>query len=137
MRPESWPQKSITHSAGCSVRLALAAVALFAMATVGRAESVDFSPAALTKQRAAITLKATHAPMTDLQNDLDHLAVLSETCRVESGAKACGLSEKPLASTTLEDRYDYYVRKPTQARASERPAKIDRHNWEAPAVASH
>ena len=84
------------------------------------------------KQRAAILLKATHAPITDLENDVNHLAVLSETCRAESGAKACGLSDKPLGSDKLDDRYAYYVRRPVEAHASGRQAKIDRHNWEAP-----
>src|SRR5579872_3692795 len=110
-----------------------AAAALLLVLTPGaRAQSVDFSPAALSKQRAALILKASHSPIADLENDVDHLAVLSETCRAESGAKACGLSEKPLESSTLEDRYAYYVRKPMEEHASGRLAKIDRHNWETP-----
>ena len=115
---------------------AAAAALLLALAPLARAQSVDFDPAALSKQRAAILLKATHAPITDLENDVNHLAVLSETCRAESGAKACGLSDKPLDSDKLEDRYAYYVRRPVEAHASGRQAKVDRHNWEAPASAS-
>jgi hypothetical protein len=109
---------------------------LLTLTPVARAQSVDFSPAALSKQRAAILLKATHAPIADLENDVNHLAVLSETCRAESGAKACGLSDKTLASNNLDDRYAYYVRKPMEARASGHQAKVDRHNWEVPASAS-
>ena len=116
--------------------LASAMTMLLTLASVARAQSVDFSPAALSKQRAAILLKATHAPIADLENDVDHLAVLSETCRVESGAKACGLSDKALASNNLDDRYAYYVRKPMEAHASGHQAKVDRHNWEVPASAS-
>ena len=116
--------------------LAAATALLLALVPLARAQSVDFDPAALSKQRAAILLKATHAPITDLENDVNHLAVLSETCRAESGAKACGLSDKPLDSDKLEDRYAYYVRRPVEAHASGRQAKIDRHNWEAPASAS-
>jgi len=112
--------------------LAAAAALLLTLAPMARAQSVDFDPAALTKQRSAILLKATHAPITDLENDVNHLAVLSETCRAQSGAKACGLSDKPLGSGKLEDRYAYYVRQPVEAHASGRQAKIDRHNWEAP-----
>jgi hypothetical protein len=115
---------------------AAAAALLLALVPLARAQSVDFDPAALSKQRAAILLKATHAPITDLENDVNHLAVLSETCRAESGAKACGLSDKPLDSDKLEDRYAYYVRRPVEAHASGRQAKVDRHNWEAPASAS-
>jgi hypothetical protein len=115
---------------------AAATALLLALVPLARAQSVDFDPAALSKQRAAILLKATHAPITDLENDVNHLAVLSETCRAESGAKACGLSDKPLDSDKLEDRYAYYVRRPVEAHASGRQAKVDRHNWEAPASAS-
>ena len=116
--------------------LAAATVLLLALAPVARAQSVDFDPAALSKQRAAILLKATHAPISDLENDVNHLAVLSETCRAESGAKACGLSDKPLESNKLDDRYAYYVRMPVEAHARGRQAKIDRHNWEAPTAAA-
>jgi len=113
--------------------LAAAAALLMVLAPTGRAQSVAFDPAAIAKQRAAITLKATHVPIADLENDLNHLAVLSETCRATSGAKACGLSDKPLESSKLEDRYAYYVRGPVEAHSSGRQAKIDRHNWEASA----
>jgi hypothetical protein len=116
--------------------LAAATALLLALAPLARAQSVDFDPAAISKQRNAILLKATHAPIADLQNEVDHLAVLSETCRAESGAKACGLSDKPLDSTKLEDRYAYYVRGPVEAHASGRQTRIDRHHWETPATAS-
>ena len=116
--------------------LAAAAALLLAFAPIARAQSADIDPAALSKLRAAIILKAIQAPITDLESDVNHLAVLSETCRVESGAKACGLSDKPLESNKLEDRYAYYVRKPVEAHASGGQAKIDRHNWEAPTAAA-
>lgn len=120
-----------------SLHLLAAATALvLLLVPFARAQSVDFDPAALSKQRSAILLKATHTPIPDLESDVNHLAVLSETCRVESGAKACGLSDKPLESTNLEDRYAYYVRRPVEVHASGRQVKINRHNWEAPASAS-
>ncbi len=116
--------------------IAAAAALLLVVASVAHAQSVDFSPAALGKLRADIILKATHAPITELEGDVNHLSVLSESCRAESGAKACGLSEKTLQSDKLEDRFAYYVRKPMEEHASGRQAKVDRHNWEAPAPAS-
>ena len=116
--------------------LAAATTLLLGLSPFARAQSVDSDPAALAKQRSAILLKATHAPITALEGDVNHVAVLSETCRAESGAKACGLSDKPLESSKLEDRYAYYVRQPVEAHASGRQAKIDRHNWEAPAAAA-
>jgi hypothetical protein len=112
--------------------LAAATALLLAFAPIAHAQSVDFDPAAISKQRAAILLKSTHAPIADVEGDVNHLAVLSETCRAESGTKACGLSDKPLESGKLEDRYAYYVRGPVEAHASGRQAKVDRHNWEAP-----
>jgi hypothetical protein len=117
-------------------RLASALALLLALVPKASAQSVDFSPAALSKQRSAVLLMATHTPIADLEGDVDHLAVLSETCRAESGAKACELSDKPLQSDSLDDRYAYYVRKPVEVHASAHQAKVDRHNWEAPATAS-
>jgi hypothetical protein len=98
---------------------------------MARAASVDFEPAALTKERKDICLKAIHTPVADLESDVNHLAMLSETCRAEYGAQACGLPDKPLESNKLDDLYAYYVRRPVGAHPGARQAKIDRHNWEA------
>ncbi len=136
MRARQLKQNTYSFASRNPFPLAAATALLLALVPLARAQSVDFDPAALSKQRAAILLKATHAPIADLENDVNHLAVLSETCRAESGAKACGLSDKPLESDKLEDRYAYYVRRPVEAHASGRQAKIDRHNWESPASAS-
>jgi hypothetical protein len=117
-------------------QFATAAVAtsafLLALVPMASAQNVDCSPATLSTQRAAIILKATHAPIADVENELNHLALLSERCRVESGAKACGLSDKPLESNSLDERYAYYVRQPMDAHASGHQAKVDKHNWAAP-----
>ena len=130
------PKRNLHPALRKLLPLAAAAALLLALAPRVRAQSVDFDRAALSKQRTAILLKATRTPITDLENDVNHLAVLSETCRAESGAQVCGLSDKPLESNKLEDRYAYYVRKPVEAHASGRQTKIDRHNWEAPTSAS-
>jgi hypothetical protein len=128
-------KRNIFSATSREILLMPAATALLlTLAPIARAQSVDFDPAALGKQRTAICLMATHAPITDLENDVNHLAVLSETCRAEYGGKACGLSDKPLESNTMEDRYAYYVKRPVEAHSSGRQAKIDRHNWEAPTV---
>lgn len=126
-------KQNISYTTSRKLLLMAAATALLlTLAPIAHAQSVDFDPPALSKQRTAICLKATHAPIADLENDVNHLAVLSETCRAEYGAKACGLSDKPIESNTLEDRYAYYVRRPVESHSSGRQAKIDRHNWEAP-----
>jgi len=116
-----------------ALRYALAVAALVVgRAPVGYAQSIDFEPAALGKQRTALYLKATRAPLTELEGEVNHLAVLSETCRAEHGAKACGLPEKPLAFDKLEERYAYYVRQPLEARLSGQGMKVNRRNWEGP-----
>ena len=112
---------------------ALATALPLAMAPAAHAQNADFNPAALSNMRTAIILKATHAPIADVESDLNHLAVLSERCRVESGGKACGLPDKPLESNGLDERYAYYVRTPMDAHASGHQAKLDKHNWDAPA----
>ena len=98
---------------------------------MARAASVDFEPEALAKERKEICLKAIHTPVADLESDVNHLAMLSETCRAEYGTQACGLPDKPLESNKLDDLYAYYVRHPVGAHAGAHQAKIDRHNWEA------
>lgn len=113
---------------------AIALVALLlALASVSHAQqqSVEFEPAALEKARAALLLKSSQSAPAELENDLNHLAVLSETCRVEFGAKACGLDQKPLGSDKLEERFSYYVRQPVQSRISGHQVKVDRHSWGA------
>jgi hypothetical protein len=102
---------------------------LLALAPLSRAQSADSQPAALSKQRAALYLAATRTPLADLENDLNHLAMRSESCRIEYGAQACGLPDKPLESSKLEDRYAYYVRQPVEAHSKGKGVKIDRRNW--------
>jgi hypothetical protein len=101
-----------------------------------RAQSIDFEPAALGKQRAALCLKAGHTSLPELESDVNHLAVLSETCRAQYGTKACGLLDKPLSSEKLEERYAYYVRRPLEEHLDGRGMKIDRRNWGTDAAAA-
>ena len=103
---------------------------LLALAPSSRAQSADSQPAALSKQRAALHLAATRTPLADLENDVNHLAMRSESCRIEYGAQACGLPDKPLESRKLEDRYAYYVGQPVEAHSKGHAVKINRRNWE-------
>jgi hypothetical protein len=102
---------------------------VLALAGSSRAQSADSQPAALSKQRAALYLEATRTPLADLENDVNHLALRSESCRIEYGAQACGLPDKPLESRKLEERYAYYVKQPVEAHSKTQRAKIDRRNW--------
>jgi hypothetical protein len=110
--------------------MAAAGALVLTLAPSSPAQSADAQPAALSKQRAALYLKATHAPLADLESDVNHLARLSETCRVEHGSQACGLPDKPLESDKLEERYAYYVSRPVEAHSKDQKMKIDRRHWE-------
>ena len=109
--------------------MAAGSALLLALAPSSRAQSADSQPAALSKQRAALYLAATHTPLADLENDLNHLAIRSESCRIEYGAQACGLPDKPLESRKLEERYAYYVGHPVEAHSKVQGVKVDRRNW--------
>ena len=102
---------------------------VLALAASSRAQSTDSQPAALSKQRAALYLEATRTPLADLENDVNHLAIRSESCRIEYGAQACGLPDKPLESRKLEERYAYYVGHPVEAHSKMQGVKISRRNW--------
>jgi hypothetical protein len=115
--------------------LAFAAAALFvASARPGRAQSTDSQPSAVGKQRTALYLKAIHAPLKELESDLNHLAVVSESCRAEYGAKSCSLPDKPLGSDKLEERYGYYVKDSVEAHFSGHGVRVERRNWDRPGV---
>jgi len=94
-----------------------------------RSQNPEAQPAALNKQRTALLARAAHAPLTAIESDVNRLAVLSETCRVEHGSQACGLPDKPLDSSKLEDRYAYYVKQPLDSQPKPQGPKIDRRNW--------
>jgi len=110
--------------------LAVSGVLLLALAPSGRAQNADSQPEALSKQRAALYLAATRTPLPELENDVNRLAMRSESCRIEYGAQACGLPDKPLESRKLEDRYAYYVGQPVEAHSKGHGVKIDRRNWQ-------
>lgn len=110
--------------------LAALGALVLTLAPSSRAENPDAEPAALGKQRARLYLQATRAPLASLESEVNHLAMLSETCRIEHGAQACGLSDKPLESSKLEDRYAYYVKQPVEAHPKAQGVKIQRRNWE-------
>jgi hypothetical protein len=102
---------------------------VLALAPSSRAQSADSQPAALSKQRAALHLEATRTPLADLEKDVNHLAIRSESCRIAYGSQACGLPDKPLESRKLEDRYTYYVGQPVEAQPKGHGVRIDRRNW--------
>jgi len=129
MRTNRTPVSDFTGAARWLFCLAGAGALALALAASGRAQSADVQPAALSKQRAALCLEVARTPLANLESEVNRLAVLSETCRVKYGSQACGLSEKPLESDKLEDRYAYYVKQPVEAH-SKGGVKIDRRKWQ-------
>ena len=111
------------------VMMAAGGALVLALAASSHAQSADFQPEALSKQRAALYLAATRTPLADLENDVNHLALRSESCRIEHGSQPCGLPDKPLESSKLEERYAYYVKQPVEAHSKGQGVKIDRRKW--------
>ena len=95
-------------------------------------QSTDSQPDTISGERKALYLKAIHTPLAELETDLNHLAVASESCRAEHGAKACSLPDKALGSDKLEERYDYYVKHPVESRLSGHGVRVEKRNWERP-----
>jgi hypothetical protein len=112
-------------------------VLLLTLAPAGWAQTDDSKPEELGKQRSALYLRATHAPLEDLGNDVNRIAILSETCRVKYGSTACGLPDKTLESDKLEERYAYYVKQPVEAHSKGHPVKVDRRNWAGSDTPAH
>jgi hypothetical protein len=127
-KPMKSCNQDCTSLAGTMVGVA---ALLVAFASTAWAQRTDFSPDALASQRSSIYVKATHGALADVENELNHFAVLSETCRVEYGGKPCGLSDKVLGSDKLEERYAYYVKRPLEAHLGKQ-VKVSRRNWDAP-----
>lgn len=108
----------------------LAGVPVLVLAPASPAQNPDAQPGALSQQRAKLYVQATRAPLASLESQVNLLATLSETCRVEHGTQACGLSDKPLESSKLEDRYAYYVKQPVESHSKGQGVKILRQNWQ-------
>jgi len=121
-----WPNRKAVSSA---LTLAAVLALLLALAPAGWAQTEGSKPEELNKHRKDLYLRGTRAPLEKMADEVNQIAVLSETCRIKFGSAACGLSDKALASDKLEDRYDYYVKQPVEAHAKIHPAKVDRHNW--------
>lgn len=102
---------------------------LMAVAPATWAQADSSKPDELSKQRSDLYLRAVRAPLADLGNDVNHVAVVSETCRIKYGSAACGLPDKALESDKLEERYAYYVKGPVESHAKAHPVKVDRRNW--------
>jgi hypothetical protein len=128
-----WMERNPTASVPTVSRSLFALVAaaglLLALAPASLAQNDDAQPEKLSKLRTDLYLRATRAPLADLESDVNRIAVLSETCRADNGSKACGLPDKALESEKLEERYAYYVKGPVEAHPKGHGPRIDRRNW--------
>jgi len=136
-----WPNRNgassrWTASLGALITPTVLAL-LLTLAPAGWAQTDDSRPEELGKQRTALYLRATHAPLADLPSDVNQIAVRSETCRIKYGSTACGLPDKALESDKIEERYAYYVRQPVEAHAKGHAVRIDRRNWAASGAPPH
>jgi hypothetical protein len=113
------------------VTLTVGTLLVFLLPRAAQAESAESQPEAIGKERTALYLKGIHAPHKELEADLNQLALASESCRAEHGAKLCGLPEKALASDKLEERYSYYVKGPVEAHFGH-GVRVERRHWERP-----
>ena len=129
MRPNRTGASNTFAALKDAIALGAALVVILTLAPAGLAQTGDSKPEELGKQRTALYLRATRAPLADMETDINRIAVVSENCRMEHGSTACGLPDKALESDKLEDRYTYYVKGPVEAHAKSHGAKIDRRNW--------
>ncbi|HTS71602.1 MAG TPA: hypothetical protein VMO17_21720 [Terriglobia bacterium] len=129
--------RRVREACRCPLTLAAAFALLLALAPASRAQSDDSKPEELGKMRTSLYLKATHAPLQELSNEVNQIAIVSENCRIKHGATACGLGDKALESDKLEDRYAYYVKDPVEAHAKGHAVKIERGNWGAASAPAH
>jgi hypothetical protein len=89
----------------------------------------DCSPEVIRKERVKLFLAAAREPVASLASQIYLFAADSERCRLNDGAKACGLPSVPLKSTDLEPIFDYYVTQPVDAVLKEQQIEARKDNW--------
>jgi hypothetical protein len=89
----------------------------------------DCSPEVISRERVKLYLAAAHEPLARLASQIYLFAADSERCRLNDGAKACGLPRVALKSTDLEPIFDYYVTQPVNAVLDERQIRTRKSDW--------
>ncbi len=87
------------------------------------------TPQALSARRVKLYFQAAHQPMGKLAPEIYEFAADSEHCRLDSGAKACGLPTYPLKGTDLKQIYNYYVVQPVEAVLAGKQVKVSKNTW--------
>jgi hypothetical protein len=98
---------------------------MFASTDGGR----DCSPQAINQERVKLYFAAAREPLARLASEVYLFAADSERCRLNDGARACGLPGDPLKSTDLQRIFDYYVNNPVEAVLNQRQIKTTKSDW--------
>ena len=89
----------------------------------------DYSPQAISQQRVKLYFAAAREPLVQLASRIYLFAADSERCRLNDGAKPCGLQDDPLKSTELQPIFNYYVKQPIEAGLNRRQITTHKSDW--------
>lgn len=87
------------------------------------------TPQAIRLRRAALYLESARQPLAKLASQIYEFAADSEFCRLDSGAKACGLPADPLKSTDLKQIFNYYVKLPVNSEMEQQKVAAQKGHW--------
>lgn len=109
---------------------ALAITVLVAATTIALSDGPrDCSPQTIMQERVKLFFASAHEPLTRLASEVYLFAADSERCRLNDGAKPCGLPSDPLKSTDLQKIFDYYVKQPVDASLNRQQVKTQKGDW--------
>jgi hypothetical protein len=89
----------------------------------------DCSPQAINRERVTLYFAAAREPLIRLAPQVYLFAADSERCRLNEGAKPCGLPDDPLKSTDLQPIFNYYVKQPVEAALGHQQIQIRKRDW--------
>lgn len=89
----------------------------------------DASPQDVSQARAKLYLAASREPRQKLAPQIYELALNSELCRLNSGAKLCGLSTQPLQDGSFEAIFNYYVKQPVDSVLNQQQIETRKADW--------
>jgi hypothetical protein len=119
MRPMM--RDSIGFTLACAVLLAT----VFPVCSIAR----DCSPQTINEERVKLYFGAAREPLGSLASQVYVFAADSERCRLDDGAKLCGLPDEPLKSTDLQAIFNYYVKQPVAAALNRQQVHTRKSDW--------
>lgn len=112
-----------------SMLLALACVVLVAAVFPVHGDARDCTPQTINEERVKLYLAEAREPLGKLAPQVYIFAADSERCRLDDGAKICGLPDEPLKSTDLEAIFNYYVKQPVAAALNRQQVHTRKSDW--------